>query len=252
MAGIRAKIEAIRNIPLSMVGATLEVVGEEHEALFDFKADPAVFQEFTEECQKVADDACEALTDMCNRMLDQKKADEALAAERERLAQAEREAAAKLAAERAAMDEERARMQAEREAFAAERAAFEASKVVPVVEVALIEEVAATQEEDEAFDAIAAAPIKPIEAVIPTYNFQVRRLANATADQFHALAGKCYAVGASAFATSLQTVSDALREGQYDSALAGADFELMVSFDNALLDATMACIDALSAEEMAA
>jgi len=266
VAEIKAKIDGIRNLPLALAGESAEVIDAELQALAGFEPVEAAFAELTVECAQARHEAMGAMRELLERVQAQEAAAAAVAIERERLAEVERAANEKLAAERkllaeeraeiqAGIDKERAEMAAERAAMAAERAALEAAKVIEVVTASVPVAVA---EAIEAHPEVAVAALqRGLDEVsqpsAPITDFHVRRAALATADQFHALAGKAYACGAHDFATDLQAASDALREGQFDAALAGADFELLVSFDNAMLDATVACIDAMSeATEVAA
>lgn len=60
------------------------------------------------------------------------------------------------------------------------------------------------------------------------------------------------ACGQVAFGIQLYEVAATVREGQFDAALAGADIETLVAFDNQLIDATVNAVDAVSGAQAAA
>ncbi len=267
VAAIREKIDGLRNLPLSLAGETSEVIEAEMGALAAFTPSEEAFQEFTEECKTAISDCMLALDDLLQKVRAQ---EEAAAAAIE----AKRVADEALAAERAAIEAERAAIAAERAALAAERAAIEASKVVfPVVEMEvgkvdqfqIIEgdNPAAPVEIAQAATGIVVEPEftihdkadeLPVQMVgaEPATDWKIRQFALATADQFDAMAGKVTVCGQVDFGIQLFQVAAAVREGQFDAALAGADSESLVAFDNQLIDATVTAIDALGGGEVQA
>ncbi len=273
--GIKDKIAQIRALPLALAGATADEIGAEWRALDDFKADEAVFAEFTAEAQKAAEDAIAAIADLHRAAEAREKAAAEIEAERQRIAEAQRLADEQLAAERAKFEEERAALQAERDKLEAELAALKAAQapvITPPVVVsgdpdplhdeppAFVDSAWVADElvepDDQSFyDEGAVAWEKPAEVVematAPT-DFRIRRAALATADQFDAIANKTMLCGFTAFAANLQDVAAALRDGAHDAALAAADAELLAEADRQLLDATVAAIEALEPQAEAA
>lgn len=272
---IKDKIAQIRALPLALATATAAELAAEWKALDDFKADEAVFAEFTAEAQKAAEDAIAAIADMHRAEEAREQAAAALEAERARLAEVQRLADEKLAAERAAMEAERAAFQAEKARMAAELAALKAAQapvITPPVVVsgdpeplhdeppAFVDSAWVADElvepDDQSFyDEGAVAWEKPAEVVematAPT-DFRIRRAALATADQFDAIASKTMLCGFTSFAGNLQDVARMLREGAHDEALAEADAAMLAEADRQLLDATVAAIEALEEQQEAA
>ena len=247
VADIKRKIDGIRALPLALAGASADEISAELAAIDQFEPQADVFAEFLAECVNAIDECVGALQGLHARVLAQEAASALVETERKALEEANRISTEALAAERKELEAARAAMAKERAELEALRAAAAAPVVVNTGSaIELAQDTETTPEEDEAFASLvsfkpALEVAKPALSISPS----VRAAAIATADQFHALAGKCYACGAHEFGTSLQVAADALREGQYDSALAGADFELLVSFDTALLDSTVACIEAM-------
>lgn len=277
VSGIRAKIEGLRALPLQSARDTAIQLEGTLTDLTAFEITEDAFMEFTEEATAVRHQAMGELREMYVLAHDRELAAAALEVERMRLAEVEREANEKLAAERLAMEHERAAMAAERAAMAAERAAFEASKIVlPVVDVppaipvhsngAPMYSTTTFKENgdpimlddrgvrsvfcdvDEGEEPEFTPHDKAEEVAAVHGGLRIRIVAMCTADQFSAMAGKVYACGASEFGDTLASVAASLRNGDFDAALAGADFKLLVSFDNGLIDATVNCIDAMEEE----
>lgn len=258
VAEIQSKIAGIRNLPFGLAGESSEVIAAEMEALATFTPSEEAFQEFTEECKSAIGGCIIALDDLIQRVRGQEQA-AAAAIEAKRIAD---EA---LAAERAAIEEERAAIAREREALAAERAAMEASKVVlpvveqqnaPVAPVAPVETTPAATEnvaepEFTIHDKADELPVQMVGAE-PATDWKIRQFALHTADQFDALAGKVTVCGQVDFGIQLYEVAAAVREGQFDAALAGADINQLVAFDNQLIDATVNAVDALVGGEVQA
>ena len=258
VAAIKEKIDGVRNLPLALAGESSEVIEAEMLALGAFTPAPEAFEEFTEECAKAVSECVIALDDLLQRVRAQEQAaaaaieakriaDEALAAER-----------AAIEAERAAFEAERAAMAAERAALAAARAELEASKVVlPVVEMEVgkvdqFQVIEGDKPEEPEFILHDKADELPVQMVgaEPATDWKIRQFALATAEQFDALAGKVTVCGQVDFGIQLYEVAAAVREGQFDAALAGADSEALVGFDNQLIDATVACVDALEGTQL--
>lgn len=253
VAAIQEKITGIRGLPLALAGEGSEVIESELQALAGFEPSEAVFAEFTADCAQARHEVMGALRELADKV---KAQEDAAAAAME----AKRIADEALAAERAAIEEERAAIARERAELAAARAAIEASKVVPPV---FEQDEAAVEPADiapAATETVAETVAEPeftihdkadevTEFVAPRH---IRQFALATADQFDALAGKVEACGVSHFANSLRLVAASVREGAFDAALAGADFETLVKFDNDLIDSTVTAIDSLGADEVSA
>lgn len=91
---------------------------------------------------------------------------------------------------------------------------------------------------DAAFESV------DLSGEVTIISFEVRQFALATAAQFDALADKCDACGAAAFAKELRAVSYGLREGDHDRVIADADVQALKDADNRLIDATVNAIDA--------
>lgn len=259
IATIQEKIAGIRNLPLALAGEPSEVIEAELQAMVDFNPSELAFAEFTEECAHARREAIGAMRDLANKV---KAQEDAAAAALE----AKRIADEALAAERAAIEEERAAIARERAEIAAARAAMEAAKPVETETVKMMvpAEVAAAVEADpvgavkhladfaeEENAALAHAESVP-DATAFVAPWHIRQLALATADQFDALAGKVTACGQVAFGIQLYEVAATVREGQFDAALAGADIETLVAFDNQLIDATVNAVDAVSGAQAAA
>ena len=253
IAAIKEKIDGVRNLPLALAGESSEVIEAEMVALAAFTPSEEAFQEFTDECKTALSECILALDDLLQRVRAQEKAT-AAAAEAQRIAEET------LAAERAAIAAERAAIDAERAALAAERAALDAAKVVlPVVEMEVgkvdqFQIIEGDKPEEPEFTIHDKADELPVQMVgaEPATDWKIRQFALATADQFSALAGKVALCGELAFSTQLFEAAIAVREGQFDAVLAGANTETLVKFDNDLIDATVNAIDALGGGEVQA
>jgi hypothetical protein len=264
IAAIKEKIDGVRNLPLSLAGETSEVIEAEMVALAAFTPSEEAFQEFTDECKTALSECILALDDLLQRVKVQERA-AAAAAEAQRIAEET------LAAERAAIAAERAAIDAERAALAAERAALDAAKLVDTTTstVTVVESVAGQTVPTLSVESAPAAtetvaepeftihdkadelPVQMVGAE-PATDWKIRQFALATADQFTALAGKVALCGELAFSTQLFEAAIAVREGQFDAAMAGANTETLVKFDNDLIDATVNAIDALGGGEVQA
>lgn len=255
LSEIQSKIDGIRGLPLAVAGCTSDEIAAERDALDAFEPLEEVFGELLADCIEAKRECILALCDLYDRVLAQEVAAAAVQAEAERIAQAEREASAKLAAERAAFEAEKAAYEAEKRAFEAMRASAAASsgaETEPLAEgwhedqqTLVMPEIVVTAE--EAAQVFKESPVAPEPVVIT--DFRIRRLAMATADQFHALSGKVELCGFSDFADTLRSAGNQVHIGAYDAALAAADAELLIGTDTLMLDATSAAIDALSEEE---
>lgn len=254
LAEIRTKIDGIRNLPFALAGASSDEIGAEKEALEGFIPLEDVFGELVEDCKAAIAEAGEALGDLYARVMGQEAAAAMVEAQRLQL-----EEAAK--AERAAMAAQREAMEAERAAFAAERAEFEAMKAAAVLSVAQAGAVTEPMElesdqdvmpEVEVSPAVAATIFKEADEAAPVIDWHIRQAAMHTAEQFEAMAGKVNVCGFFKFAGELRAVAQNLRDGELDSALSKADREALIAADTLLLDATVECIDALTAQEQVA
>lgn len=238
-AEIRDKIHGIRNLPLQLATASSDEILAEKEALAAFTPPQDVFGEFTDDCQAALNEAIMALEDLHARVKGQEAAAALVEAQRQQIEEAERLARAKL-------DEERRQFEAERAAYEAEKRAFEAQRAAETPELAQTGSIAEPAGEEAQPDVMAGV-IEALEMpVVSVSDWNTRRLAIATADQFHALAMKVGIVGFAEFSQELEVVADTLRSGQYDGALASADHEAIVAADTNLLDATVNSIDALT------
>lgn len=252
---IQGKIAGIRALPLGLAGETSEVIEAEMGALASFTPSEEAFQEFTDDCKAAISECMLALDDLLQKVRAQEEAAAAAV-------EAKRVADEALAAERAAIEAERAAIARERAELAAARAAIEASKVVqPVVEqqnspAAPVESAQAATENvaEPEFTIHDKADESPVQllGVDLAADWKIRQFALATADQFTALAGKVDACGVPEFANELRLAADSIRNGAFDAAMAGANSETLVAFDNDLIDATVNAIDALGGGEVQA
>jgi len=237
---ITSMIENIRQIPLALAGERLVVIESELEDLANFVPGPE-FAEFAEEAAAVVAATIGALNTLHDiaeaREIEEIRQEE----ERARLDAAKAEAAAELAAEKAELAALKAELQAERDAIAAERAALQP---VPEVTAVAVEE-AAVAEPLSLVEEIEVAPVSASDWI-------TRRIALATAAQFTALADKVEACGVIDFANQLRAVAYGIKEGDQDRLIAAADHAALIDADNALIDATVNCIDALSPEQQEA
>jgi hypothetical protein len=87
------------------------------------------------------------------------------------------------------------------------------------------------------------------DAPVAVADWKIRRLAMATADQFHALAGKVELCGFAEFASTLRAAGSQLHAGAFDAALTSADHEALIAADTLMLDATVEAIDAISDDQ---
>ena len=256
VAEIQRKIDGIRGLPLELAGSTAEEVDAELIALSDFEPLAEVFGDLLNDCQMAIAETTTALEDLYQRVQAQEAAAAQVEVQRlalEELAKVERAA---IAAQRESMDEERRAFEAERAEFAAMKAAAalavaQAGAVTePSVTQATVEEAPEIEvgQVEAVSDDFAEAPIAAT-ATAPIIEWRIRQAAMHTASQFTAFAHKCHTCGAAEFADQLLSVAGALRNGQFDSALAAANVVTLIECDNALLDATIACIDSLDSEE---
>jgi Protein of unknown function (DUF1351) len=268
LAEIREKIDGIRALPLVLAGACSEDIAAEKEALESFTPLEEVFGELVEDCKAAMAEAIASLTDLHARVMAQEAAAALVEAERQRLAEAERAAAAALAAEREALAAERAAYEAEKAAFEAQRAALAAAQAGAETEpVAFIVEPDPTMEDELRGNGQAApqgialiqgeigsvdAGINIVAEPVAATAWRIRQAAIHTAAQFQALAGKVEQCGFGAFADELRVVANGLRSGAHDAALAKADHDALIAADTLLLDATVECIDCLSSQDIAA
>ena len=237
---IKAKIEAIRMIPLALAGERLVVIESELEDLAAYVPGEE-FAEFAEEAAAVVAATIASLNTLHDiaetREIEEQRQEE----ERARMEAARAEASAALAAEKAELAAMKAALQAERDAIAAERAALQPAPEVTAVAV----EEPAVAEPLPLVEEIEAAPVS-------TSDWTTRRVALATALQFNALADKVEACGVIDFANQLRAVAYGLREGDQDQLIAAADITALLEADNALIDATVNCIDALTPSQQEA
>ena len=279
LAEIQGKIDGIRNLPLAVAGCTSDEIAAERDALDAFEPLEEVFGELLTDCIEAKRECILALCDLYDRVLKQELAAEAVKAEAERVAQVEREAAAKLAAEREAFEAEKAAYEAEKRAFEAAKAAAAAPVAAPSgaesepveMEVGKIDGVLINDANGRQFEVVldTVTEVMPVaevtaeeaaqvfteaapEAPVFVAEFHIRQLAMATADQFHALSGKVEQCGFTEFADTLRAAGNHLHAGAYDAALTKADHEALIAADNLMLDATIAAIDALGDEAIAA
>ena len=258
VAEIQRKIDGIRGLPLELAGSTAEEVDAELIALSDFEPLAEVFGDLLNDCQMAIAETTTALEDLYQRVQAQEAAAAQVEVQRlalEELAKVERAA---IAAQRESMDEERRAFEAERAEFAAMKAAAALDVAQPgavtepsvtqatveeAPEIEVAPEAEAVSSWDDTPEEIAAATAAPI------IEWRIRQAAMHTASQFTAFAHKCHTCGAAEFADQLLSVAGALRNGQFDAALAAANVVTLIDCDNALLDATIACIDSLDSEE---
>ena len=267
LAEIREKIDGIRALPLVLAGACSEDIAAEKEALEAFTPLEEVFGELVEDCKAAMAEAIASLSDLHARVMAQEAAAALVEAERQRLAEVERAAAAALAAEREALAAERAAYEAEKAAFEAQRAALSAAQAGAETEPVAIVAVPATVDEMHDFgvamrsepeDVLPEVQITSEQAAqvfseaAPLTDWRIRQAAIHTAAQFQAMAGKVEQCGFGAFADELRVVANGLRSGAHDAALANADHDALIAADTLLLDATVECIDCLSAENQEA
>ena len=238
---IKAKIEAIRMIPLALAGERLVVIESELEDLAAYVPGEE-FAEFAEEAAAVVAATIASLNTLHDiaetREIEEQRQEE----ERARMEAARAEASAALAAEKAELAAMKAALQAERDAIAAERAMLIGTK--EEVTAVAVEEPAVA----EALPLIEAVEVAPVSAS----DWTTRRVALATALQFNALADKVEACGVIDFANQLRAVAYGLREGDQDQLIAAADITALLEADNALIDATVNCIDALTPSQQEA
>jgi len=268
---IKEKIDGIRRLPLALHAEDSATIAAEIDALEAFTPIDEVFGEFTNECKLAITDCLDALRDMRRQKAAQEDAARIVAAERERVAEAERVAKEELDAERAALKAEReelARRREEIEAFEAEQKAKEIKAVLALTPLSVWEVALApstlidSPEVAEAKNAQAAQMLEVVAAMPPVdvstfdvsvavpsaeqvTSYKTRAIAIATSKQFQALGNKVGLCGAHGFARELYAVADAIFAGQYDDAIARANSDDMVGFDVAMLDATAACIDSI-------
>lgn len=296
-AEIKSKIDGIRNLPLALAGCTADDIAMERDALDAFEPVEEAFGEFTAECIEAKRECVLALCDLWTRVMAQEVAAANVEAERERLAEVERQAAAKLAAEREAFEAEKAAYEAEKRAFEERKAAEAAAPVAapsgaetepmgelsgkhpngapmysettfkengdPIMlnedgtrsifcdiadgddEVMPVADVTA----EESAQVFSEKPDVIAQAEVIASSWKIRRLAMATADQFHALAGKVELCGFSEFASTIRAAGNQLHEGAYDAALTKADHEALIAADTLMLDATVEAIDAINEDK---
>jgi hypothetical protein len=257
VSAITEKIKGLRSLPLALAGESSDVILAELQAITDFEPSEAAFAEFTAECATARHEVMGELRSLYERVKVQEDAAAAVEIERARIAEAQRVAAEELAIERAAMQAERDAMARERAALAEARAAMEVAKVVPVVEMS---EPVSEQNTAETIVEIAPAAIETVAAELAIQfadkehatDWSIRQFAIATADQFAALAGKVALCGEISFSARLLEAANAVRDGHFDAAMAGANTETLVQFDNDLIDATVNAIDALGGGEVQA
>lgn len=269
VAGIKQKIEGIRGLPLALAGEPSDVIEAELQALTDFQPNEEVFAEFTVDCLAAKLACLTALGELFEKVRAQE--DAALQAQAEAAAaqEARRVADEALAAERAAIEEERAALARERAEITRERAERDAAAMQamdPLKEaIELSDKLVqhALENPPTHFIGLSATNAAPAPAYTaqpaiefvapePATDWKIRQFALATADQFDALAGKVEACGVQSFADDLRLAALSVRNGAFDAALAGADSETLVRFDNALLDSTVNAIDALGGGEVSA
>jgi len=264
VAAIQEKITGLRNLPLALAGESSEVIAAELQALSEFEPSEAAFAEFTAGCATARHEVMGALRELHDRVKAQEEANARALAEAEAAKEAQRKADEALAAERAAIQAERDAIAREREEIARQRAELEASKVQAVVEpvAAPLVPVEVGQvdrfeiiegdnpdfvlhgKDEETQTNVAEEHTQPTQAAT---DWKIRQFALATADQFAALAGKVDLCGVSLFASQLRAASENIRNGVFDAVLSGADTTELVRFDNDMLDATVAAIDAITA-----
>ena len=221
---IKDMIDGIHRLPLALAGESAAEIAAEIGALRDFTPIVEVFHEFTEEAAAALAEALASLDALYARVVAQEQAAAIVAVEK-----------AKLAEEKAALDAERAAIAAER----AELAAMKAASSEPQEVVSLVPERKDIEPED--------IP----DVGLPASDWNVRRIALATMNQFIALADKVEACGSRDYAHSLRQVSMAILNGDFDSAIASADQSALLDADEAMQDATANSIDAMTMKEAA-
>jgi hypothetical protein len=253
VAEIKGKIDGIRGLPAALAGSSSDEIQAEQDALAAFTPLEEVFGEFLPECLAALREVGATLADMRARVKAQEDAAAAVRAEAERMAEAERAAAEKLAAERQALEDERAAIARERAELEALRAAAKPVQVematTEPVAVELVQQPATVDEMHEIGQGIRNDPEPAAEtgAAVEPSDWRIRNYALATARQFKALADKVQACGAINYANELRGVAETIEGGAFDHELSGADSETLVRFDNEMIDATVAAVDALTA-----
>lgn len=259
-AEVKGKIDGIRALPLALAGCSYAEIIAEMGALEEFVPVEEVFGEQIDDCRAAIQETLSALDSLALRVKEQEEAAARVEEERLRLAEEDRLAKAKIAAEREALDAERKAYEAEKAAFEAQRLAQaealavapSGAETAPVDETEVMPEIEVTAERAaEVFKEAPAEPVTANESILVT-QWRTRRVALATAAQFDALAEKVGICGVHEFANDLRNVAIGLREGNFDAILATADSEALVDADTSLLDATVNCIDAFSEEEKVA
>jgi len=247
VGAIQTKIASIRSLPMMLAGETSGVILGELHALTEFTPEEATFAEFTADCEQARHEVMGALRELGERVKAQEDAFAGAEAERIRLA-----------AERKVLEDERAAMEAERAAWLAEKAAFEARKAPPALPITMEpdEPEAIPPQSDAEIEAVRAVSAsdtpdhidQPVEELPTVSAWRIRRIALATANQFTALADKTMLCGAFAFADQLRAAAYSVREGDFDAALAGVDFEALVTIENSMVDAAVECIEAINSD----
>lgn len=239
IAAIKAKIEGIRTLPFNSRGDSLDDL---KATLTDFDAmevTEAEFAEFGAEAEAAITQAMTELLAMVTAAEERATIDAALSAEREKLAEKERE----LDAER----QELATLRAEKAARAAAAAPVASAVIEQTTDIDDGDESEAPQQDTaEAFaeleqtmmtmlgdDAPAAAAPEAAAADIPEF---ARGVALLSGKQFQALSRKAAAAGFADFAGSLLIVGQQLINGDFDAQIAASDLSEFYSADADLVN----------------
>ena len=274
VAGIRANIDQLRALPISLAGEPSDVIWAAIQGLGNFSPDADTFAEFVEDAGAARHETIRALRELAVKAKAQEDAaaaaleakrvaDEALAKERAAI-EAERAEMARIRKEHAdALAAEQTRIANERAAFEAERKAFEASRVVlPVVDQAapkadhfldatkMIE--ATPHPTEQALQTLAqlgqeieAAPTQAEAAPETLQGFgHLQDYRAYTVAQLAAVAGKIRRLGAGFTADELSALAKSMSEGQYDKAIYNFVFH-MPAHDAAIAKFTNAAIEQL-------
>lgn len=246
--GIKARIEAIKALPLDSANDTSEQL---HATIHDLTDMPIGddFAEFKEEAEAAKWDAISALQQLWNA-----------ATEREAAAARLAEQEARLKAEREKLDAERAEFEAWKAQQAAQQAAQQQPEPVAEVQADPVqEELPPADVQPELFGVdLSAGPDESVQVDVQVAeepandtdaNAFVRQLAAVTAKQFIALADKVQAVGHLEFANTLRDDAAAIDAGVYDQALLAADWTAMANADKAMALASHAGVALVFGDE---
>ncbi|CAB4135099.1 hypothetical protein UFOVP275_74 [uncultured Caudovirales phage] len=266
---IKEKIEGIRKLPLALAGADAATLSAEIQALNDFVPLKEVFAEFTDECVREIEDCLETLDSLHLREVAREEEARVVAAERERVAEAERVAKEEIDKERAAMKAEREELDRRRQEIedheAKNKAAADALLHASILDDAenklhkfgFTQDFLGTQAPtiessqvvtDISYDTAETIPTLAMSVTTKTSDLEY---AKAMSCQFRALAEKVDLCGFQVFALELIEVANKIWHGEYDATISKVDAFLMVKHDLDMMDHTAACIDAVGSMEVA-